>query len=110
LSFNHEGNLLAGVGIGVHLYDLESETWKFVFNSDRNTIAIEPGFDNIIFGGSSAINRSHDDGYSWEQITDIEDTGPLDFAVLSEDTVYLGATNFIGGGGVYRSIDVAIIG
>ena len=108
LSFNHEENLLAGVGGGIFLYNIEQGTWEKVFQPSGNTLAIEPGFNNTIFGGSSGVNRSSDDGYTWEKIENIpglENCGVYGLSARSEDTIYLAATDHMAGGGVYRSID-----
>ena len=108
LSFNHEGNLLAGVGngAGIFIYDLEQKTWSKVYESYGNVIVIVPGFNDVIFGGSVGIDRSVDDGYSWEQVF-LAEGGSFDFAVLSQDTVFVGRTQFTGTGqsSVYRSTD-----
>ena len=108
LSFNNEGNLLAGVGngAGIHLYYIDQGTWEKVFNSNGNTGVLVPGYNDIIFSGSAAINRSDDDGHTWEQIVNM-DCDPYDFTVFSPDTVFVAMTEHFGGGqaAVYRSID-----
>jgi len=104
LSFNHEGNLLAGTSYGIFLYDLASSEWDQKFLPVSNTITINPGFNNTIFAGGD-LWRSSDDGYTWQEIIETEG-GVRDFAVLSQDTVYVGMKNYLGGiGGVSRSID-----
>jgi len=104
LCFNDEGNLLAGTNNGIFLYDLMSSVWDQKHWSISNIITINPGFNNTFFAGAD-VNRSYDNGYTWEKINDLDDD-EMDFALLSPDTVYSGTRDIYGGlCGVFRSID-----
>ena len=67
--------------------------------------------EKLIFAGLdgniTGIIRSKDSGENWEEIFILPISAEYfyDIAILNEDTIYAGTTNWFDGGGVYRSID-----
>jgi len=58
-------------------------------------------------GNYLSVIRSFDYGNTWQEVITFPSNTefPLDILIQNYDTIYIGTTNYIGGGGVYRSTD-----
>lgn len=104
LELNQEGNLLVGTNTRIFLYDFEEQSWDEKHFSLTNIISMV-GFENDFFAGGSTFNRSYDDGYTWEETTDMGQDGIYSIVAQSVDTIYIGTINFLGGGGVFQTVN-----
>ena len=83
--------------------------WNQIFTSQLFGItSIFKNLDNFIFVGIwGGIYKSESIGSNWVQVLSLENTEVVN-AIIEDTTIgvlYAGTINFIGGGGVYRSVD-----
>ncbi len=105
LTFNHSGDLLAGVNSGIFKYNNDDNSWERVYYIIGNTLVIERGFNSTVFGAGWSIDVSQNDGNTWNEVLYHGELSS-DIAVQSEDTIYFSSTYIHGdGGGVYQSLD-----
>ena len=88
------------------------DNWSLKFSGISNICCIKSYPNGLMFANSGTptymnIMRSLDYGDNWEEVMiffgNVEE--PNDIAILNQDTIYAGTTNWFDGGGVYRSID-----
>jgi len=111
LHIHPNGNIFAGTGGFNSIYRLNNfeEGWISVFSCVPNIISIASNSQGHIFAGSGShygLLRSINNGDDWEQLVTLADTEQTNTILSFEDNqVFIGATDFMGGGGVYRSTD-----
>jgi photosystem II stability/assembly factor-like uncharacterized protein len=87
-------------------------SWELIYQSIQGgySMASFPGGLMFASGGTGQyvnIIRSKDYGNTWEEVLTFPSNTEYPFGILiqSVDTIYVGTTNWTGGGGVYRSVD-----
>jgi len=114
---NELGYIYAGTNMGISNYSIyrsidNGQSWEGIYGGFANVICIKSFPGGLMFaqsGTGSYINviRSIDYGNTWEEVIIFPSNteSPYDIAIQNHDTIYIGTTNWIGGGGVYRSVD-----
>ncbi|MCD4697006.1 MAG: T9SS type A sorting domain-containing protein [Bacteroidales bacterium] len=87
-------------------------TWEVVYESLQGGSSMNSFLGGLVFasGGTGTyvnVIRSVDYGVTWEEVLIFPSNTeyPYDFVIQNIDTIYIGTTNWTGGGGVYRSAD-----
>ena len=90
----------------------DGSNWEQVYDGKANVICIKSYQDGLMFANSGtgaylSLIRSLDFGVTWNEVlvfpSNVESVH--DISIFNDDTIYIGTTNWINGGGVYRSVD-----
>ena len=108
---NQNNDIFAGTGGYYNIYrSLDNgEHWTPQNPNTCNIISLTESSNGNIFAGSGgyeSILRSYDNGETWELILSLSATEEVNSIVEnSEGLLFIGTTDFLGGGGIYSSID-----
>jgi hypothetical protein len=117
LEINELGYVYAGCNLYLSDHTIyrstdNGQSWDGIYEGMYNVLCIKSFPGGLLFAASgtgsyiSAV-RSFDYGDTWEEVVIFPSNVEYiyDFAILNYDTIYLGTTNWISGGGVYGSVD-----
>jgi len=111
LHIHQNGNIFAGTGGSYNIHRLINigEGWMPVFSGSPNIVSLGNNSQGDIFAGSGheyGLMRSSNNGDDWEQLVTLSSTEQTNAILsISPNKVFIGTTDFMGGGGVYRSFD-----
>jgi photosystem II stability/assembly factor-like uncharacterized protein len=111
LHIHQNGNIFAGTGGFNTIYRLSNleEGWTPVYSCVPNIISLASNMQGALFagsGGNYGLLRSTNNGDDWDQIITLTDTEQTNAIFpYSTNKVFIGTADFMGGGGVYHSMD-----
>jgi len=117
LAINELGYIYAGSTGGLSNYSIHrsvdnGQSWEGIYLGSENVICIKSFPGGLMFATSGtgsyiSVIMSTDYGNTWQEVITFPSNTeyPYDIAIQNQDTIYIGTTNYIGGGGVYRSTD-----
>ncbi len=114
LTINELGYIYAGSNGDHSIYRSidNGQSWEGLNVGIENVICLKSFPGGLMFASSGtgsyvSIIRSFDYGNTWQEVLTFPSNVefPNDIAIQNSDTIYAGTTNFLEGGGMFRSVD-----
>ncbi|MBS4013941.1 MAG: T9SS type A sorting domain-containing protein [Bacteroidetes bacterium] len=105
---DNEDRIFATIYPNIYYSVDNSVSWNVIVCPSVGIMTLYVNNNTIVFGNWGSIYKSSDFGETWNQVLDFDIDGTVVNAIVEKNTdgvLFAGVTAFMGGGGVYRSLN-----